>query len=156
MTRTLSNAKQLQLVTRQMEIDGVSTGDTALGWPGDTGGTFTNWAHQLVPAYLSTNDFCKLLSAPGVVVRLGKIPSKMGDGALIVYAVSTNSPDNTVFLTSRNFTNTPTGGLPLEERATPYGTKGFMVFRKGGDGAILQSRQVGKTNLIGSFVPPLD
>lgn len=155
MTQTLSNMRQLHLATQQMALDGESTDDKTLGWPGDTGGTFSHWAQKLVPEYLGTNDFCKLLSAPGMMVKLGKIPAKMSEGALVVYAVSTNSPDTAVFLTSANFTNTPAGGLPLEASAKPYGDKGFVVFRKGGDGAILLRKQVGLTNIIGSFVPPL-
>lgn len=155
MTQTLSNAKQLHLATQQMALDGETTDDKLLGWPGDTGGTFSHWVEKLVPAYLSTNDLCKLLSAPGVVVKPDKIPGQMSDGALVVYAVSTNSPGDAVFLTSKNFTNTPSGGLPLEKSAKPYGDKCFVVFRKGGDGAILLQRQVGMTNIIGAFVPPL-
>jgi prepilin-type N-terminal cleavage/methylation domain-containing protein len=152
-TQTLSNCKQLHLATQQMAMDGLTTGDTNLGWPGDTGGTFTNWSRQLVSAYLSTNDFCKLLSAPGVIVPAGKIPETMSGGAVRVYAVSTNSPDTAVFLTSANFTNSPAGGTPLDKNSKPYGDKGFVVFRKGGDGAILLARQVGMTNIIGSYVP---
>jgi prepilin-type N-terminal cleavage/methylation domain-containing protein len=155
MTQALSNLRQLHLATQTMVLDGETTKDTNLGWPGDTGGTFTNWVRQLVPAYLSTNDFCKLLSAPGVIVPAGKIPETMSGGAVRVYAVSTNSPDTTVFLTSANFTNTPAGGTPLDKNSKPYGDKGFVVFRKGGDGAILLARQVGATNIIGSYVPLL-
>ena len=152
-TQTLSNLKQLHLATQTMALDGLTTGDTNLGWPGDTGGTFTNWARQLVPAYLSTNDFCKLLSAPGIRVPPGKIPELMSAGAVLVYAVSTNSPDTAVFLTSANFTNTPAGGAPLDKNTKPYGDKGFVVFRRGGDGAILQARDVTNSRLIGGYAP---
>lgn len=50
--RTLSNAKQLTLATRQMALNGETTGNTNLGWPGDTGGSYNDWVDQLVPAYL--------------------------------------------------------------------------------------------------------
>lgn len=153
MTQALSNMKQLHLATQQMALDGETAGNTNLGWPGDTGGTFTNWARLLVPAYLSTNDFCKLLSAPGKIVPPGKLPESMSSGAVLVYAVGTNSPATAVFLTSANFTNTPQGGAPLEKNARPFGDKGFVVFRKGGDGVILLPRQVSQTNIIGAYVP---
>jgi type II secretory pathway pseudopilin PulG len=155
MTQTLSNMKQLSLASQQMALDGDTTGNTNLGLPGDIGGTFTNWARQLVPAYLSTNDFCKLLSAAGKVVPPGKIPQSMSNCAVLVYAVSTNSPETAVFLTSANFTNTPQGGGPLNKSAKPYGDKGFVVFRRGGDGAILLPKQVTATNFIGSYAPLL-
>lgn len=155
MTSTLSNMKQLHLATESMAQDGVATEDRALGWPGDTGGTYSHWAQQVVPAYWGTNDFCKLLSGPGVTVPAGKIPKAMSSCAVRVYAVSSNSPSSAVFLTTANFTNTPQGGEPLLESTMPYGSKGFVVFRKGGDGAILLTKQVGNTNLIGSYVPML-
>ncbi len=152
-TQTLSNMRQLHLATMQMWIDGETIGDKTLGWPGDTGGTFSHWVRKMVPDYLSTNDLCKLLSAPGIVVKSEAMPVKMSDGAVLVYAVSTNSPDDAVFLTSANFTNTSGVSPPLEKTAKPYGDKAFVVFRKGGDGAVLMARQVGKTNVIGFYVP---
>ncbi len=153
MTQTLSNMKQLHLATEQMALDRATTGDTNVGWPGDIGGTFSHWTTALVTnGYLTTNDLCKMLSAPGIVVPLGKIPNE-NNTALRVYAVKATSASKAVFLTSANFTNTPAGGQPLQSSAKPYGTKGFIVLRKGGDGSILQARQVGTTNIIGEFAP---
>jgi prepilin-type N-terminal cleavage/methylation domain-containing protein len=154
-TQMLGNMRQLHLATQTVALDGTTTGDTNLGWPGDTGGTFTNWAKQLVPDYLTTNDFCKLLSAPGKRVPSGRMPSAMTERAILVYAVSSNSPSDAVFLTTANFTNGPGSGQPLQEGAVPFGKKLFVVFRKGGDGAILLPKQVGNTNVIGSYVPLL-
>jgi type II secretory pathway pseudopilin PulG len=153
MTQTLSNMKQLHLATQLMALDGYTTGDKSLGWPGDTGSTFTNWTKQLVPSYLGTNDFCKLLSAPGVIVPAGKIPTAMSQVAVLVYAVSSNSSDATVFLTTANFTHGPEGGKPLEKSAKPYGDKGFVVFQKLGDGAILLKNQATNAKLVGEYVP---
>lgn len=153
-SQVLSNAKQLHLATQQMALDGITTGDTNLSWPGDLG-TFSKWAHQLINEdYLTTNDFRKLMSAPGVVPPEGVIPN-MSECGLLIYAVSTNSPDSAVFATSANFTNTPEGGLPPGRKAKPYGDRGFVVFRKGGDGAILRSKQTGAkyTNIIGAYAP---
>lgn len=138
-----------------MVLDGELAGDRSLGWPGDTGGTFTNWVRQLVPAYLSQSDFCKLLSAPGSSVSYASFPTNVSRGPLVVYAVSSNSPPETVLFSSANFTNSPTGGAPLLKSAKPFGTRGFVVFRKGGDGAVLMSKDVGNTNRIGAFVPPV-
>lgn len=150
----LSDFRQLQLAAQTMALDGTMTGDTNLAWPGDLEGRFSTWAKHLVPDYLSTNDFCKLVSGPGVTVRSGRIPL-MKDTAVRVYGVSSNSTGEAVFLTSANFTNTPTGGLPLDPKAKPYGDKGFVVFRLGGDGAILLKSQATNTNLIGTYAPML-
>lgn len=152
MTQTLSNAKQLHLATQQMALDAETTGETNLGWPGDTGGSFTNWIEQLTPEYVSAEDLWKLMAAPGVVPPTGKALTKENCG-LLVYAVGEKSRGDAVFLSSANFTNTPTGGLPPGKESKPYGNKGFVVFRKAGDGAILLPKQAGNTNLVGSFVP---
>lgn len=153
MTQTLSNCKQLHLATTQMALDATTTGDTNLGWPGDTGSTWTSWANNLCTGgYLSTNDFKKLISAPGVVPT-GNDPASPGKSGVIAYAVAENSEGSTVFLSSANFTNTASGGSAPVATAKPYGNKGFVVFRKAGDGAILQARQTGGTytNVIGAF-----
>lgn len=155
MTQSLSNMKQLQLATQQMALDGQTTGNKNLGWPGDTGSSFARWTTVLVQEnYLSKQDLAKLLSAPGIVVSPDNIPT-VNTTAVLVYAVSAKSPENTVFLSTANFTNTPTGGVPPVKSAKPYGEKGFIVFRKGGDGAILRPRQTGPqyTNIIGAAAP---
>ena len=151
MPESLSNMKQIHLTCQQMVLDGETTGDTNLGWPGSYA-SFGVWATNVVPGYLSTNDLCKLLSAPGFILPTGKVPT-MNETAMRVYAVTKDSPTNAVLLTSANFTNTPTGGEPLSPTAKPFGDKGFVVFRKGGDGAILRPNHAGQTNVIGSFVP---
>lgn len=149
MTQTLSNMKQLHLGTQQMALDASTTGDTNLGWPGDTGATWAAWSTNLVPSYLGTNDFAKMISAPGVVAPAGTAPNSQTKSAVIVYSVTENSSGTEVFLTSANFTNTTTGQASLSKTAKPFGDKGFVVFRKGGDGAILLPRQTTATNIIG-------
>lgn len=151
LTQSLSNMKQLHLTCQQMALDGVTTGDKNLGWPGDYPG-FEVWVTNVVPAYLSTNDFCKIVSGPGIAVPPGKLP-RLDEMAVRVYAVTQDSPTNAVLLTSANFTNTLAGGEALNPSAKPFGNKGFVVFRKGGDGGVYLPSQVGQTNLIGSFVP---
>jgi len=81
----------------------------------------------------------------------------MSQGALLVYAVSSNSLPETVFLTTRNFTNGPKIGLPLEKKAKRYGDSGFVIFRESGEGAIHSKKkdQALNTDLIGPYVPLL-
>ena len=151
----LSNMRQLQLATQQMALDGEANGDRTLGWPGDTGGTFTNWVRQLVPDYLMTNDVCQLLSGPGKRIPRDHLPQDMSECAILVYAVSSNSADSTVFFSTANFTNTPSGGEPLKKNAQPLGNATFLVMSKVGHGAILRGSQTGQTNLIGTYAPLL-
>lgn len=152
MTGTLSNMKQLHLATQSMALDASTTGDTNLGWPGDTGGSWESWASNMVDGkYMSTNDFAKMISAPGVVVAATADPASPGKSAVIAYQVKENSENNAVFLTSANFEYAD-GGVALSPKSIPFGNKGFVVFRKGGDGVVLSDRQSKSTNLIGEYV----
>lgn len=152
MTQTLSNCKQLHLATQQMALDATTTGDTNLGWPGDlTGQSWASWATNLVGGqYMTTNDFKKMIGAPGVIPTSDN-PATPGKSAILVYQVAENSDGGTTFLSTANFTNTTTGGTAPLPTAKPFANKGFIVFRKAGDGTILQARQTGSTytNIIG-------
>jgi prepilin-type N-terminal cleavage/methylation domain-containing protein len=157
MTQTMSNMKQLHLVTQQMALDSTVTGDTNIGWPGDIPSASWNaWATNVVPGYMATNDFAKMVSAPGVTAPLNTAPTDLSPGtrsgrAIILYNVSETNNSFTVLFSSSNFTNNASGGAALSAAALPYGDKGFVVFRKGGDGAVLQSKQAGQTNIVGGF-----
>ncbi len=152
MTGTLSNMKQLHLATQTMALDASTTGDTNIGWPGDIGGSWESWASNMVDGkYMSTNDFAKMISAPGVVVPSTADPASPGKSAVIVYQVKENTENNAVFLTTANFEYAD-GGVALSPKSIPYGNKGFVVFRKGGDGVVLSDRQSKSTNLIGEYV----
>lgn len=157
MTQTMSNMKQLHLVTQQMALDSSVTGDTNLGWPGDmpTPGWDT-WATNVVRGYMTTNDFAKMVSAPGVTAPLNTAPTGLTRGtrtgrAVILYNVSETNDSSTVLFSTSNFTNNASGGAAPTAASLPYGDKGFVVFRKGGDGAVLQARQAGQTNIVGPF-----
>jgi hypothetical protein len=73
----------------------------------------------------------------------------------LVYAVRESSPTNAVFLTTANFINEPAGGQRLQATAKPFGKKGFLAFRKNGEGDIFMAKKVADTNAIGSYVPLL-
>ena len=162
MTQTLSNLKQMHLVAQTMALDATTTGDTNIGWPGDLPTkTWAGWISNAVPGYIKTNDMVKLLSAPGITVSATATLSSLTPGtqsggrAVVLYQVSETNNNSAVLFTSSNFTNSAAGGTALAGSSLPYGDKGFVVFRKGGDGAILQARQVGSayTNIIGEYVP---
>lgn len=152
----LSSLKQLHSASQAMVHDGEVRTNVALGWPGDVRGTYKGWAESLVPAYLSTNDFCKLISAPGKIVNPGKFPSFMRESGVLVYGVTKQSPGETVFLSTANFTNSPNGGLRLDSKAKPFGNAYFIVIRKAGDGGFLWPRDIGKPNAVGFYAPLLE
>jgi len=146
-TQAMSNARQIFIANTQMALDAVTTADTNLGWPGDIGGTNTSWskwATALVPAYMTTNDFSKMLSAPGLVRGANSAIAQASPSALYVYAVTDASTMESTFITTANYTN----GQALNSVAKPFGDKGFVVFKKGGDGAVYLQAQATNTTLL--------
>jgi len=96
------------------------------------------------------------VSAPGIIVPPNTSPAGLVAGttrAIVLYDVRETNDSATVLFSSANFTNNASGGTRPTATAKPYGDKGFIVFRKGGVGSILQARQTGTTftNIIGPF-----
>lgn len=153
MTQTMSNMKQLHLVAQQIALDGSTTGDTNLAWPGDLPTkTWAAWAGIITNGYMTVSDLAKMCSAPPITATSNNvITSTAGTTrAVVAYQVSETNDSAVVIFSSSNFTNKSSPTAPLST-GKPYGTKGFVVFRKGGDGAVLQNNQATNTNVVGGF-----
>jgi prepilin-type N-terminal cleavage/methylation domain-containing protein len=157
MSGTMNNARQMYLAQFQMSNDGAATGDASSAWPGDliAGGYLAGGAGSLGPycnillakGYLKGGDVLRLLNAPGTSL-VGNItppappnPESIaftaGTGALKIYPVLESDPSNAIYAVSHNYvydTLLPAGGVP-------YGTKGFIVMRKGGDASVFKEGQ---------------
>ena len=153
MLQTLSNERQLYLATQSMAMDATTTGATNMGWPGDnTSPSFSAWSTALCSGDLSVHDFCKLCSAPGVVVSSGKIPTAASETAFHIYPVSEESPSNAIFLITRNATLHGSGEnttVTLDATKKPYGNKGCVIMHRGGDAVILLPSQLTNTSSLG-------
>jgi type II secretory pathway pseudopilin PulG len=148
MSGTMNNARQLYLAQFQMANDGTSTGDPTLAWPGDLGAPPANLAAYcdllVSKGYLKAGDLGKLLNAPGATctVTAGPPVALAGTSALKVYPVKDSDPAIAIFAASHNYVyDTAIVGTDI-----PYGTKGFIVMRKGGDGAVFKGGQAKDTD----------
>ena len=154
MTGTMNNARQFYLAAQQMALDGAANSDPNLAWPGDYTPAVTSlqtYVTSLVNNdYLKPGDVQKLLSAPGATCTVTytaaapPVPASValtGAAGLKVYQVKDADSANTILAVSNNYTYNsalPSGG-------SPFGDKGFIVQRKGGDASILR-----KNNATGS------
>jgi prepilin-type N-terminal cleavage/methylation domain-containing protein len=146
LSQSLSNSRQIYTATFAMAMDSVSTGDTNIGWPADIGSSWQNWATALVEGkYLATNDFNKMLSAPGAVRPPETAISSSTPSGLAIFNVSDTNASTTVFITTANYLS---AGQALDPNAKPFGDKGFVTLRKGGDANVYQARQATNTQLI--------
>lgn len=145
MTGTLNNARQLYLAGFQMANDGATNSDANLAWPGASPApsNLTDYCTRLVNnGYLNAADLTKLLSAPGAGCSATSSGSSgsttvalSGTSALKVYPVTETDASNVIFATTSNYTyDTAFTGTP----PSPYGDKGFVVVRKGGDASVLR------------------
>ena len=144
-TQTLSNARQIYVATFNAAMDAVSTADTNMGWPADCGSNWSGWAGGLVNGgYMSSNDFNKMLSAPGTIRPSSTAYDANTPSALSIFNLSESSVMQSAFITSANYTN----GSALSSTAKPFGNKAFIVFYKGGDGLVYQATQATNTTLL--------
>lgn len=146
MTQTLSNMKQLHLATLQWTLDNQRIGDSDIRWTcsGTTSLTRAQWTNGLISGnYLSAADLQKLLSHhEKQEFWFGRIHTNV----IAVFAVAETDPAETLFLATENWQGLTNSQLTKDV----YPKQGFIVFRKGGSGAILRPRLSTATNLIGS------
>lgn len=147
MTGTMNNARQLYLAAFQMATDGATNSDPNYSWPGQPPAPATLDAYftKLVQNdYLKAGDLQKILNAPGAActvtttgtgntatVNLG------GNSALKLYLVQDVDASSTLFAATSNFVY----NTALSSTAVPYGDKGFVVMRKGGDAGTFKRNQ---------------
>ncbi|HME88382.1 MAG TPA: type II secretion system protein [Chthoniobacterales bacterium] len=149
MTGSLNNVRQFYLAGYQMALDGASNSDPNLSWPGDDPNvatlTVASYSAKLIKNdYLKPGDLTKLLTAPGAACTVTATgPDANGDytvtyasgtPALKVYKVNDADSANTLFAVTKNYTY----DTALVASDSPFGDKGFVLVRKGGDASILR------------------
>jgi hypothetical protein len=152
MTGTMNNARQLYLAGFQMATDGASSSDPSSSWPGNDANlaSLEDYCEKLlINDYLKSGDLQKILNAPGanctVNYNASASPPSLtlgGASALKVYKVSEGDPSNTIFAATSNYTY----NTPLATTGKPYGDKGFVVMRKGGDAGTFRKNQATAAN----------
>jgi prepilin-type N-terminal cleavage/methylation domain-containing protein len=148
-TGTMNNMRQLYLAQFQMANDGSATGDASSAWPGDLPTQPADLVAYLNvicgKGYLKGGDAIKLVNAPSasftatVTTNAGvdTLTQPNGTAGLKVWLVQDVNPATTIFCTSRNYVY----DTALLGTAVPYGTKGFITIRKGGDASVFRVGQ---------------
>lgn len=154
LTQTLNNARQLHMATQIMSTDTSTAGD---GWSWTTSNgvaqqSLNAFAQALVDGrYLTAQDLRKIFTAPGVTVPQvtgTNLTVSANNVAFKIMQTSDSTPSDQVFVITKNWNSLATG---LDANASPYGDKGFVLFRKGGDGGIFSRPQDAKsTSIIGT------
>jgi len=146
LTGTLNNARQLHLATQTFDLDNTAAG-VGGGWPGASNtnvSSFALWITALTNGYLSPQEIQKLMTAQSEVAAN---PPTATPNAFNVYQVGNVEDSLAVFITTKNWNATARATLPTSVNK-PYGDKGVVVFRRGGDGVIVQNRFLTNTNSV--------
>jgi prepilin-type N-terminal cleavage/methylation domain-containing protein len=148
-TGTMNNAHQLYLAQFQMSNDGTATGDASSAWPGDLPTlptTVSGYLNVLCgKGYLRGGDAIKLMNAPSANFTatittangIDTLSAAAGTPALKVWLNQDVDPATTIFCSSMNYVY----DTALAQGAIPYGVKGFITVKKGGDAAIYRVGQ---------------
>jgi len=156
---TMNSLRQLYIAQFQMANDGSAQGDSTSAWPADLPVLPANllaYLNVLVgKGYLKGADAIKLMVAPGAPYTATVTPNANGIDVLSapggtadvkVWLVADADPATTIFCASRNYTY----NSALATGTVPYGTKGFITVRKGGDASVFQQGQA----LAGAWANP--
>jgi prepilin-type N-terminal cleavage/methylation domain-containing protein len=146
MTGTMNNARQLYLAGFQMATDGAANSNPAYSWPGDDPAvtSLEAYCNKLIQNdYLKPGDVQKILNAPGATCNVTTVigpPASVtlaGKSALKVYKVKEVDSSSTIFSVSSNYAY----NAPLDTTKVPYGDKGFVVMRRGGDAGVYRKNE---------------
>ena len=151
LTQALNNAKQIHLATFAMAADRISADDKSIGLPGDlvASGTMPCTVSDFVKVlvnnnYLKIGDL-KVFGTPGFPFLEGSDIAKfspVNNCAFRIYCIQESDNADAVFLTTRNaILNVSNTTFSLDPNSVPFGDKGYVVFHRGGDGAVLNKNQ---------------
>lgn len=152
MNTALSNLRQIHIATQSAALDAFTTQSTDFGWPGDvnvSGGQ--DLSRMLIEnGYLQSRDAAKVFAAGEIRAAAGDLESVPEENIGFTFEdVSESDPGTTVFAYTKNYTY----GSDIEKgtTTTPFKDSGFVVMRKGGDGAVYKISQGDQTDLIGEL-----
>jgi prepilin-type N-terminal cleavage/methylation domain-containing protein len=156
MTGTMNNARQLYLASFQMATDGAANSNPAYTWPGDDPAltSLEAYCNKLVQNdYLKPGDIQKILNAPGATCNVTTVPGPpisvtlAGRSALKVYKVKEVDSSNTIFSVTSNYAY----NALLDVTKVPYGDKGFVVMRRGGDAGVYRKNEATQSGWNNDF-----
>lgn len=160
--QAVSNMRQIHIGVQGAALDYANT-QIGIGWPNAMVTSTPPIASA--PVYvesLITNGIFKLgdfrifLAGSGYTLPNQVDSITKNNIAFYIYEVDETDDSSAVFLTTKNLKYQASGGDSLGTSGgaynAPFGTKGFAVFRKGGDGAFFTQQNATKaTNVIGSL-----
>jgi type II secretory pathway pseudopilin PulG len=140
----LRSGREIHQATSRMALDGAASEPPSVGWPGDLAAATTNpittsgqFVEYLVDRkYLDRESLAKLFRGPGCPAYPGTGSFEGKYSPYFFFKVTEYDGDDAIFLATKNFHY----GAPLDVKG-PYGDKGCVIVRKGGDAHLLTGGQ---------------
>jgi len=158
--KVVSNGKQVYIAAQEAALDASQNGTETIGWPGDmTTAPATPAAYffaLVTNNYLQPSDL-KILLAPGYTAMT--TTNNLDDGknnAFGLGMVEDNDESSAILLFTKNWTPAAGSGGSnatgtISATAKPFGVKGFVIVRKGGDAASYKANVANDTTgLLGT------
>jgi prepilin-type N-terminal cleavage/methylation domain-containing protein len=147
LVQALSNARQIHLAVQTAALDKATAG-VGIGWPGNgkpadgsAYGDAKTYIGDLVDnGAIATGDL-KIFATVGYTPAVNKALLNPGNIGFYIYNVTESDEGSTVFLTTKNLDYDP-AGAPVLVTGKSFGTKGCVIFRKGGDGSFYNQKQL--------------
>jgi hypothetical protein len=150
MNTALSNLRQIHLATQSAALDAFTTQSSEFGWPGDVDKAEATALSEMLIAngYLEPQAAAKVFAAGEIRAATaveGSVPDE--NIGFKFEPVTEADSSTTVFGYTKNYTY----GQDIEKGSTekPFRDSGFVVMRKGGDGAVYKITQGDETDQIG-------
>ncbi len=146
LTGALANMRSIYTGVQQAALEASTTG-AGISWPGETNSSFTSFGSgpSYVQALVTNNVFkasdLKIFTTDGAQAAFDANNISPNNLSFIIYQVAENDDSNAIFLTTKNFEYSNSGAT-VDSTAKPFGGKGFVVFRKGGDGVPYSSTNI--------------
>jgi len=132
-TQTMSNYRQLYILSQSASLDQTASGGSNTGFPGDAG-SIVNWTTALVPNYISGSAFTNLLSVKGSTANTK------------VYPATSSGDSGSIMLATANLTGS-SNNITVDATAAPYNAKGGALVTVSGQAISITGTNVsGVTN----------
>ena len=136
LAQTLNNARQLQIATQMMSADTLQAG-SGIAWTSTNDGNGQEQAASVsdyftaltTNGYVTKNELKKLLTAPSK--GPGTAEPSASNSCFTFFWVKESSPSDQPLMVTANW-----GAGGLNASTQPYGSKAFVVYNKGGGGAM--------------------
>lgn len=144
-----SNARQIHMSVQSAALDKANT-QIGVGWPSTNYSTAVDYIKDLVNNGAVKQGDLRIFACVGITPATETASMTTANIGYHIYKADEADDANVVFLTTKNITYTTNAYTGLTGQ--PFKDKGFVVFRKGGDGTSYSNTNIFKVTTFASVI----